>query len=110
MIDLVMRFMASGGSVLPCAAAIVSASPQTTPLTLTGGALPQNVFWQSAGDVSIGTTAHFEGVMLAKTLIAVKTGATVNGRLLAQTEVTLQKNTVTQPAEVAVVSNNLSTK
>ena len=81
-----------------------------TRVTLTGGALPQNVFWQSAGDVSIGTTAHFEGVMLAKTLIAVKTGATVNGRLLAQTEVTLQKNTVTQPAEVAVVSNSLSTK
>ena len=82
----------------------------STRVTLTGGALPQNVFWQSAGDVSIGTTAHFEGVLLAKTLIAVKTGATVNGRLLAQTEVTLQKNTVTQPAEVAVVSNSLSTK
>ena len=82
----------------------------STRVTLTGGALPQNVFWQSAGDVSIGTTAHFEGVLLAKTLIAVKTGATVNGCLLAQTEVTLQKNTVTQPAEVAVVSNSLSTK
>ncbi len=69
-----------------------------TRVILTGGVLAKNVFWQSAGVVTIGTTAHFEGVILAKTLIAVQTGASVNGRLLAQTAVTLQKNTVTQPA------------
>ncbi len=69
-----------------------------TRVNLTGGALAKNVFWQSAGAVSIGTTAHFQGVILAKTMVAVKTGATVNGRLLAQTAVTLQKNSVTQPA------------
>jgi len=67
-------------------------------VTLTGGALAKNIFWQVAGAVSIGTTAHFEGVVLAKTLIAVNTGASVNGRLLAQTAVTLQMNAVTQPA------------
>lgn len=69
-----------------------------TRVTLAGGALAKNVFWQSAGAVSIGTTAHFEGVILAKTMVAVKTGASVNGRLLAQTAVTLQQNAVTQPA------------
>lgn len=69
-----------------------------TRVTLTGGALAKNVFWQSGGAVTIGTTAHFEGVMLAKTLIAVQTGASANGRLLAQTAVTLQQNAVTQPA------------
>lgn len=69
-----------------------------TRVTLTGGALAKNVFWQSAGAVSIGTTAHFEGIILAKTMVAVKTGASVNGRLLAQTAVTLQQNAVTQPA------------
>ncbi|MES2315894.1 MAG: ice-binding family protein [Pseudomonadota bacterium] len=69
-----------------------------TRVTLAGGALAKNVFWQSAGAVSLGTTSHFEGVILAKTMVAVKTGASVNGRLLAQTAVTLQKNTVTQPA------------
>ena len=72
-----------------------------TRVTLTGGALARNVFWQSAGAVSIGTTAHFEGVLLAKTMVAVKTGATVNGRLLAQTAVTLEQNVVTQPAEMS---------
>jgi hypothetical protein len=69
-----------------------------TSVTLKGGALPKNIFWQSAGAVSIGTTAHFEGVILAKTMIAVKTGASANSRLLAQTAVTLQKNAITQPA------------
>ena len=69
-----------------------------TRVTLTGGALAKNIFWQVAGAVTIGTTAHFEGVVLAKTMIAVNTGASVNGRLLAQTAVTLQMNAVTQPA------------
>lgn len=67
-------------------------------VTLTGGAQAKNVFWQSAGGVAIGTHAHFEGTILARTLIAMKTGASINGRLLAQTAVTLQMNTVTIPA------------
>jgi hypothetical protein len=69
-----------------------------TRVTLVGGARPKNVFWQVAGAVTLGTTAHFEGVVLSKTMIAAKTGASVNGRLLAQTAVTLQMNAVTQPA------------
>ena len=69
-----------------------------TRVTLTGGARAKNVFWQVAGAVAIGTTAHFEGIVLAKTMVAVKTGASVDGRLLAQTAVTLQQNAVTQPA------------
>jgi hypothetical protein len=68
-------------------------------ITLAGGALAKNIVWQVAGAVTIGTTAHFEGVILAKTMIAVNTGATVNGRLFAQTAVTLQMNAVTQPAK-----------
>jgi hypothetical protein len=69
-------------------------------VTLSGGALAKNIFWQVAGSATLGTTSHFEGVLLSKALIAVNTGATVNGRLLAQTAVTLQKNTVTPPLEV----------
>jgi hypothetical protein len=71
----------------------------STRVTLTGGAQAKNIFWQVAGAVTIGTTAHLEGVVLAKTLIAVNTGASVGGRLLAQTAVTLQMNSVTQPAQ-----------
>ena len=65
-----------------------------TKVILTGGALAKHVFWQVAGVVAIGTTAHLEGVVLSKTAITLKTGASVNGSLLAQTAVTLQKNRV----------------
>lgn len=68
-----------------------------TRVTLKGGALARNIFWQAAGVVALGTTAHMEGVVLAQTGITLATGATVNGRLLAQTAVTLQMNVVTQP-------------
>lgn len=70
-----------------------------TRISLAGGAQAKNIFWQAAGAVTIGTTAHFEGIILSKTLIAVKTGATANGRLMAQTAVTLEQNVVTQPTQ-----------
>ena len=69
-----------------------------TRVTLAGGALPKNIFWQVAGAVTIGTTAHLEGVVLGKTMVAANTGASANSRLFAQTAVTLQMNAVTQPA------------
>lgn len=65
-----------------------------THVTLTGGALAKNVFWQVAGIVSMGTTAHMEGVVLSKTAITLNTGASANGRLLAQTAVTLAGNAI----------------
>lgn len=65
-----------------------------TSVILTGGALAKNVFWQSFGVVSIGTTAHMEGQIMAQTSITLATGASANGRLLAQTAVTLAGNTV----------------
>jgi hypothetical protein len=68
-------------------------------ITLAGGALAKNIFWQVAGSATLGTNAHFEGVVLSKTLIAVNTGTSVNGRLFAQTAVTLQQNAVTAPTE-----------
>lgn len=64
---------------------------------LTGGALPQNVFWQVAGGVLIQGNAHMEGVVLSATNIQLITGASVKGRLLAKTGVLMDSNTVTQP-------------
>jgi hypothetical protein len=66
-------------------------------ITLIGGAQAKNIFWQSAGNVTFGTTSHFEGNILSQTGINLQTGATINGRMLAQTAVTLQMNTVVQP-------------
>lgn len=66
--------------------------------TLSGGALPKNIFWQVAGQTTLGTTADFKGIILSQTQIALQTGAVLNGRALAQTAVTLDANAVTQPA------------
>ena len=66
-------------------------------ITLAGGALAKNIFWVVAGNVTLGTTSHFEGNILGQTAINLQTGATINGRTLAQTAVTLQMNTVTKP-------------
>ena len=65
---------------------------------LAGGALAKNIWWQVAGKVNIGAGAHFEGVVLCKTDVTLVTSATMNGRILAQTQVALQKATLTQPA------------
>ncbi len=69
-------------------------------VTLAGGALAKNIFWQVDGGtgVAIGTTAQMNGVILAVKAITLATGAVANGRLLAQTAVTLQQSTVAQPA------------
>lgn len=66
-------------------------------ITLAGGAQAKNIFWQTSGAVTFGTTSHFEGIILGATGINLQTGASINGRMLAQTAVTLQMNTVTQP-------------
>ncbi len=66
-------------------------------VTLSGGAQAKNIYWVAAGAVTFGTTSHFEGNILGQTGINLKTGATLNGRMLAQTAVTLQMNTVNKP-------------
>ncbi len=66
---------------------------------LTGGALPENVFWQVAGLVDLDTTAHCEGVVMAQTSITLRTGASINGRLLAQTAINIDASTVVQPPQ-----------
>ena len=66
-------------------------------VVLTGGAQPQNIFWQVAGQVTVGTDATLNGVVLSKTQIALNTNAALNGRAFAQTAVTLDANAVTAP-------------
>lgn len=66
-------------------------------MILAGGANPDNIFWQVAGAVTIGTGSHFEGNILGQTGINLQTGATLAGRALAQTAVTLQMNSVRKP-------------
>ena len=66
-------------------------------VTLANGCQAANIFWQVAGQTTIGTTAVVNGTILDQTTIALNTGATLNGRALAQAAVTLIANTVTAP-------------
>lgn len=68
-------------------------------MILEDGAKPENIFWQSFGAIVFNTTAHGEGVYLSSTGISLATGASVNGRLLSQTAVTLDKSVVNEPIE-----------
>ncbi len=66
-------------------------------VTLAGGARAKNVFWQVGAGATIGTTANFKGIILAKTAIAFNTGSSITGRALAQTAVTMNATTVVAP-------------
>ncbi len=68
-------------------------------IILTGGALPENVFWQVAGEVTLQPGATFNGIVLSQTGVVLKAGATLNGRALAQTAVTLISNSVNEPGQ-----------
>jgi len=63
-------------------------------VTLSGGAQVTNIFWQVAGQVTLGTTSQFKGIILCQTLIQINTGAELEGKALAQTAVTLDSNNV----------------
>jgi hypothetical protein len=61
---------------------------------LSGGAVAKNIYWQVSGNATLGTTSVMNGNMICLTDMTMFTGATLNGRLLAQTAVTLQENTI----------------
>lgn len=64
---------------------------------LSGGAQAKNIFWQAAEAVTLNTNSVFHGILLAKTKVDMLGFATITGRILSQTAVTLIKNTVTEP-------------
>ena len=68
-----------------------------TRIILSGGVQAKNIFWQTCETVAIGTGSHFEGIILGGTNITLGTHASITGRLLAQTAVTLIMNTVVAP-------------
>jgi hypothetical protein len=61
---------------------------------LLGGALASNIVWVVSKSVTLGANSHLEGVVLGKTSITADTGTSINGRLLAQTNVALQSVSV----------------
>ncbi len=74
--------------------------PAGIKIMLAGGAKASNIFWQVGGvtGATLGTFSTFNGIILSAKQVRAQTGAVVNGRLFADTQVTLQQNPVTQPA------------
>ncbi|WP_441246456.1 ice-binding family protein [Kitasatospora sp. McL0602] len=65
---------------------------------LTNGAAPCNVFWQVGSSATIGTDTTFVGTIMTLASIGMNTGASLDGRALAQTagSVTLDTNRITR--------------
>jgi hypothetical protein len=59
---------------------------------------PENIFWQVGGAVSMAKDSHMEGIILGATSVKLVTGSSLNGRILAQTAVTLGANTIVAPS------------
>ena len=69
----------------------------TSPGSSVTGDEPCNVWWLVPSSATLETTSSFIGNILALTSISLKTGATLNGRVLAQTgAVTLDSNTISR--------------
>jgi hypothetical protein len=76
---------------------------------LTGGAQACNVFWQVGSSATVEVGSTFVGTVLALTDISAKTGAIIEGRLLARNgAVTLDTNTITRPACGATTTTSTS--
>lgn len=65
---------------------------------LSGGARASNIVWQVGGIVTLNTTSHMEGTILAQTQINMLAGSSIHGRLFAQSAVNISSSVVTQPA------------
>jgi uncharacterized repeat protein (TIGR01451 family) len=76
---------------------------------LSGIGSPCNVWWKVVSSATLGTNTSFIGNILALTSIDLDTGATLNGRVLAQTgAVTLHMNNI--DASTCVASANATSK
>jgi hypothetical protein len=64
---------------------------------LTGGAQASNVYWQVAGVSALGVSVSFVGTIMDATAISMGAGAKLTGRALAESEVSLSSDYITQP-------------
>jgi hypothetical protein len=64
---------------------------------LANGARADNIYWTVAGVTSLQSMSIMEGNILDATIISMFQGATLNGRALSQTAVTLISNTINKP-------------
>ncbi len=79
--------------IIQIASTLITSSDRK--VILAGDAKASNIFWQVGTSATLGTTSVMKGTIMADQSIAVNTGASVEGRLLARiAAVTIEGNTV----------------
>lgn len=80
--------------------------PLGVKVILSGGAQASNIFWQVGGGTgaTLGTYSTFDGTILSAKQVVLLTGAVLNGRALADSQVVLQQNTInSSPVSLATL-------
>ncbi len=95
-------FIFQAGSTLTTASA--------SSVILENGAQACNVFWKVGSSATLGSTTSFVGTILALASVTLDSGASVDGRVFAQTAaVTLNDNVITVPTCAALAPTTTTT-
>jgi hypothetical protein len=88
-----------GGGVYVFQAGSTLITAPNSQVALINGASACNVYWQVGSSATLDTSTSFKGTIMARASIALKTGATLQGRALARNgAVTLDHNTIDSSA------------
>jgi hypothetical protein len=94
--------------VFQASSSLVMASGST--VQLENGAQACNVFWQVGSSATLNSASTFVGTIMALTSATLLTGATVQGRVLAENgAVTLDANTITTPPTCTAAASTTAT-
>ncbi|MEX0843696.1 MAG: ice-binding family protein [Balneolaceae bacterium] len=97
--DLTFDAKGNGNAVFIIQIASSFTTSSDRKVILAGGAKASNIFWQVGTSATLGTTSVMKGTIMADQSIAVNTGASLEGRLLARiAAVTINGNTLVKPA------------
>ena len=85
--------------IFQIASTLITGAATGARVQLINGAQPCDVFWQVGSSATIGVSTIFVGNIMALTTITMNTGATLNGRAMAQNAaVNLHQNRIIQPS------------
>ena len=107
---LVLNGQGNPNSVFVFQASSSLVTATSSVVELENGALACNVFWQVGSSATLGGSSTFVGTIMAADSDTLGTGATVQGRVLAETgDVTLDADTITAPPACTAASTTTAT-
>lgn len=76
-------------------------------VSLSGAPKSSNIFWQVAGQTTLGTTSRMRGIVLCATGIVMHSGSSLLGRALTQTSLSLDSSTLLAGASDTIFIDGL---